>query len=450
MAEVAQVMSSGGNVGTGAQANGKAESVWASHAVAAPVLPRLAKAIQADIVILGAGYTGLNAAWEFAQKGVDCVVLEAGDAGWGASGRNGGMAVLRYKKSWSALATAYGNERAQGLYGLVHEAVDILEQNVSELCIDCSFSRSGHLTAATSANAANALTDDIAWLSRAVGDDVPTFVSKEEMLEFTGSAIYSGGYFDPRSAGIHPLNYSRGFAAALIARGVEIYGQSPATAISVDPTGGRVHVETPSGRVSAKKVLICTSGYTDEFNLGNDLHRRVLPITVAVITTDPLPSGLAQPVLPQGHLVTDTRNLVNYYRRAPNGGLLFGGRGSFSGKDSPKYFDLLRSQMAETFPQLKGIGVQFTWTGRIAVTLDHFPHIGALGDSVFFALGYGGRGVALSNLLGKHLARMALGEKTSMSVMAENSFAPVPFRSLHLPAKHVAALYYRMRDKLGV
>lgn len=435
---------------TGAQAIGKAGSVWEADAIAAPALPRLVKDTQTDIVILGAGYTGLNAAWELAQRGVACVVLEAEDAGWGASGRNGGMAVLRYKKSWSALSAAYSDARAQALYGLVHEAVEILERNVSELGIDCSFSRSGHLTAATSANAANTLKGDLAWLSRAVGDNVPSFVSKEDMLELTGSTIYSGGYFDPRSAGIHPLNYSRGFASALIERGVEIYGQSPAVSISADQAGGRIHVETPSGRVSAKKVLICTSGYTDEFNLGNDLHRRVLPITVAVITTDPLPTGLDRPVLPQGHLVTDTRNLVNYYRRAPNGGLLFGGRGSFSGKESPKYFDLLRTQLAETFPQLSGIGVQFTWTGRIAVTLDNFPHLGALGNGVFFALGYGGRGVALSNLLGRHLARMALGEKTEMSVMAENSFAPVPFRSLHLPAKHVAAIYYRMRDKLGI
>ncbi|WP_149301182.1 NAD(P)/FAD-dependent oxidoreductase [Aureimonas fodinaquatilis] len=424
------------------------QSVWTATGTEVPALPTLQRRVQTDAVIIGAGFTGLNAAWELSQRGVSCVVLEASDLGWGASGRNGGMAVLRYKKPWSTLSSSLGEEKARRLYKLIHEAVDTLEENVQTLQLECGFQRCGHITAATNAKATQTLQKDIEWLSSSVQDNSPRMLSADEMREHTGSSIYTGSYLDKRSAGVHPLDYSRQFGQALLAKGVEIYGGSAATSLTSE--GDWIRVDTPGGSVQARKVLICNNAYPGTLEQSNALIRRVLPMTVAVIATAPLPDDLSPAILPNGELVTDMRNLVNYYRRTPDGGLLFGGRGSFTGTDSPKFFNLLHSQLGETFPQLRDIEIRHHWTGHIAMTLDHFPHMGALGNKVFYALGYGGRGVALSNLLGKHLARLALGEKNEMVTMSDDHFEPIPLRGLHLPIMQTAAFYYRFRDKFGI
>lgn len=424
------------------------ESVWAESAVPAPELPRLCEDISTEVVVIGAGFTGLNAARELTRRGVDCLILEANDAGWGASGRNGGMAVLRYKKFWSALATEYGNDATVAMHRWIHEGLDTLEQNVEELGIDCGFRRCGHITAAHGKRALRALEADCRWLASHAKDSTPRTFGAEDARELMGTDGYSGGYLDPRAAAIHPLNYSRGFAAALQRRGIRIYQASPVTSISAQ--GAYLILRTPGGIVRARKAIACTNAYSGLFDLGTDLSKRMLSISAAVVATEPLSPEAVRPILPMGHIVTDTRQLVNYFRLTPGNRILFGGRGSLFGREEPRYYEELVNGLHRTYPHLREVRISHRWCGRVGVTLDHFPHVGNIGDRLFYAVGCGGRGVVLSNLLGKYVVRRALGAPSALGPMSETKFRAIRFGHLRAPVLQSMAAYYRLRDHFAI
>ena len=420
-------------------------SIWASTALPAPHLPRLKGTIKTDVAIVGGGFTGLAAAHHLHQAGVSCAVIEANDVGWGASGRNGGMAVPRFKKGFAALASQYGDAMALRLHAMIHDALDTLEATVKTYDIECGFVQCGHLTAAHSQAAHAALAADTEWLARNAQDRVPRLLDKGAMAAETGTDVYVGGYLDARGAGIHPLNYARGLGRALAERGVPIFVGSPVLRIDDDQAA----IETDQGRVEARHVILATNAYSDLTPSSRALHRRVVPVTTSVIATAPLTPNLAQEVLPTRRLVSDTKHLMNYFRIVADNRILFGGRGSINGRHSDAVFAGLRAALTRTYPDVALTEITHVWSGKVAVTLDDFPHLGKLSERVFYAAGYGGRGVALTNLLGKYLAHMITGRPVDAGPISQNRFAPIPFHGLRIPIMQIVAAYYQVRDKLA-
>ncbi len=420
-------------------------SFWAATARPAPQLPALDGDRQTDVVIVGGGYTGLAAARELAARGVDCLLLEAADIGWGASGRNGGFAVPRYKLGFAALAAAWGNETTRRLHAMVLEAIDTLEETVAEHRIDCGFARAGHLTAAHSEAALAALAADAEWLAREAGDRSPRLLDRRAAAEEIGSTLYCGGYLDPRGAMIHPLDYARGLAAGLARRGVPIFVGSPATALAEESAA--VVVTTPGGRVRARGRRLAGNAYTPPGIAGLP-HRRVVPVSTSVVATRPLSPNLLGSVMAGNRAVSDTKHIMHYFRRLPGDRLLFGGRGDITGRrDDPAIYRGLERSLGRLFPALDGIGIEHRWSGFVAVTLDGFPHVGRLGERIVYAMGYGGRGVALTNLLGKYAARLALGETVEAGPMGGAGFRRVPFHRLRIPGMKLAAAWYGWQDR---
>ena len=420
-------------------------SMWRATAAEPSAFPALTGDRVAEIVIVGGGFTGLTAARYLTAAGIDCVVIEAHNIGWGASGRTGGFVVPRFKKGFAALARQYGTAEAQRLHAMVHEAVDSLEQTVEELAIDCGFTRCGHLTAAHSQTALAALADDVEWLASAAGDRTPRLLDADTVQQEIGGGRYVGGYLDPRGGAIHPLAYARGLAAALADRGVPIFVDSPATRI--DNNDDAVIVKTSSGTVRARQAIIATNAHTTPGLGAGDLHRRVVPVASSIVATAPLSKNLAATVMPAGRPVSDTRHLMHYFRKTPDDRILFGGRGDITGRrDDPAVTRHLEDALAQMFPQIGDVEIAHRWSGFVAVTRDAFPHIGRLSDRVLFALGYGGRGVALTNLMGKYLARMAAGETVDAGPMSKARFKAYPFHDLRVPAMRLASSYYRVRD----
>jgi gamma-glutamylputrescine oxidase len=421
-------------------------SYWVETGHPAPRLPALDGDLQADVAVIGGGFTGLSAAYHLAQAGVQPVVIEAEDIGWGASGRNGGMLPPRYKKGFAAIAKAYGNDATRRLHAIIHEALDTVEAIVADCAIDCGFKRTGQITAAHSGAHLEALEADRAWMEREAGDDTARILSRSEMIDEVGADIHVGGWLDPRGAAIHPLNYVRGLATALQGRGVPIFVGSPVRRLTEEPEG--VRLELAEGTVSAPQAVIATNAYTDATGFApGGLQRRIVPVTTSVICTKPLGANLAATVLPGRRMVADTKHIMNWYRMMPDNRVIFGGRGDITGRsDDPGVYAKLERQLAGTFPALADIGIGHRWSGKIAVTLDDFPHIGRLSPRVAYAMGYGGRGVALSNLLGKYLARLVQGQALEAGPMSANPFNPIPFHALRVPGMQIVAAWYQYLD----
>jgi gamma-glutamylputrescine oxidase len=283
------------------------------------------------------------------------------------------------------------------------------------------------------------------WLS-SIGDRVPRMLSPAETQALTGTDAYLGAYLDTRAGGIHPLNYVRGLAAGVARRGVPIFVGTRVENLRED--SGGVVLETARGVVRAKQVLAATNAYTDMVAFGTDLGSRIVPVSTSIVTTEPLPEAALAAVLPQRHVVSDTRHLLNYFRIAPGNRVLYGGRGSLTGQESPEVYAGLERKLVETFPALQGAGIDHRWSGKVAVTLDDFPHVGRLSPRVAYAMGYGGRGVVLTNLLGKALAELALGESPDLGPMGAAGFARIPLQAVRVPAMKAVAGYYGLLDRL--
>src|SRR5690606_6767065 len=185
-------------------------SFWAATANPHPALPRLDADLETDVAIVGGGFTGLTTARYLARSGIACAVLAAHDAGWGASGRNGGMAVLRFKSGWAALAREFGTATAQQMFRGLHDAIDSLEATIADCGIECGFGRYGHVTAAHGPKPLAALEDDVRWLEREMGYEGAALLSRAETQRLTGTDEYVGAFLERRSGALHPLNYARG------------------------------------------------------------------------------------------------------------------------------------------------------------------------------------------------------------------------------------------------
>lgn len=410
----------------------------------APFAP-LARDAASPVMIVGGGFTGLSAARDLWRRGIECVVLEAQDIGWGASGRTGGFAVPRFKMDFSALARARGDDVALHLFRLAVEAVDSVAETVEAFGIECGFQRDGHLTPAPTVKTLDGLRDDQRWLRDKAGDSAVRILDAEETAAALGTGVYRGAYLDPRGACLHPYDYTRGLARALAERGVAIHVRTPVSALARD--GGEWLAQTPGGTVRARHVVLAGNAYSTGLIAGSTLHRRIVPVSSSVIATRPLSDAERRVTLPIGLPVTDARRLVRYFRILPTGQLLFGGRADITGRrDDPAAYRPLERQLAQTFPHLDGIEIHERWSGKVAVTLDSFPHIGSLAEDVHYAIGYNGRGVALSSLMGRRLAGRIAGERTDMGPMEDAGFAPVPFHAWRRTGMRVMARYYQVRD----
>ena len=425
-------------------------SYWVSTGHPAPEFAALAGDIETDVVIVGGGYTGLSSAYHLHKAGIACVVVEAQDVGWGASGRNGGMLPPRYKKGFATIAKKYGNEVTRHLHRLIHEAIDTVEGIVEDCAIDCGFHRTGQFTAAHSREHLRGLEADRDWMAAEAGDRSARILDRRETMDEVGGGAHVGGWLDPRGAGIHPLNYTRGLAKALAARGVPIYVRSPVVRLTDDASG--VRIETAQGSVRAKQAIVGTNAYTDMTGfVPGQLDRRIVAVNTSVIATKPLSANVAATVVPGRRMIADTKHIMNWYRVTPDNCVIFGGRGDITGRsDDPSVYAMLERQLVETFPQVDGAAIGHRWSGKVAVTLDDFPHIGRVSPRVAFAMGYGGRGVALSNLLGKLLARLAQNEPVNAGPMSDSRFAPIPFHAFRIPGMQIVASWYRYLDAKAI
>ncbi|HVS56914.1 MAG TPA: FAD-binding oxidoreductase [Casimicrobiaceae bacterium] len=419
-------------------------SLWVTTARAAPATPPLDRSRRADVAIVGAGYSGLAAALQLAEAGVSVIVLEAGEPGWGASGRNGGQVIPGLKPDPDEVVAMFGPEAGERLVRVAGNAPDTLFALIECHGIDCDARRCGWIQPAFAAADIGVITRRAEqWQRRGAPVAV---LDRDTVSELVGSPIYHGGWIDHRAGSVQPLSYSRGLARAVQKAGALVCGGSRVTALKRD--GGRWKVTTGHGpTVSAEHVLLATNGYTDA--LWPRLRQTVIAANSFQVATARLSDGLRRTVLPEGHVASDTRKLLLYYRCDHHGRLIMGGRGPFREPAGPRDYRHLEMVIGLLFPQLKGTRCEFYWAGRVALTRDHVPHVHQPAPGLTVFLGYNGRGVAMATTLGILVAKNLIAPANNALPFPITGIRPIPLHSLHRIYATSILQMYRFRDYLA-
>ncbi|MGD8417249.1 MAG: FAD-binding oxidoreductase [Pseudomonadales bacterium] len=420
------------------------EDSWYHHtARELTAYPALTERLHADVCVIGAGYTGISAAMELAERGFSVVVLEAHRVGAGASGRNGGVLGMGQRKDQDELEKWLGDELAGRLWQLACEANALVRERVNRFEIHCDLT-DGELHAAHRERHARALWDYAEHLEKRYGYTDHRPVSAEEMRDMLGTDRFFGGYLDHRAGHLHPLNLALGQARAAAGLGVRIFESSRALGCSEE--GGRVVVNTVEGEVSAEWLVLACNGYLGD--LGRAFERYQMPINNFMLATEPLGEARARRINRDNVAVVDTRFVVNYFHNSPDHRLLFGGGENYSSRYPRDIKGFVRQHMLEVYPDLEDVAIEFGWGGTLAITLRRMPHFGRATPKVYYAQGYSGHGVAMANLGGKLVAEAIAGQAERFDLFAGLKHVPFPGgRLLRWPALVAGMLYYSMLDR---
>ena len=255
-----------------------------------------------------------------------------------------------------------------------------------------------------------------------------------------------GGIVDLRGGNIHPLNYALGLADSAIAAGAKICGQTKVEAVAA---GGSLHtIISAHGRVRARKVLVCTNGYTGDLIPG--LRQSVVPIRSVQVATAPLSNNLRASILPGLHAPSDTRRLLSYFRTDAAGRFIMGARGAYTPGATKARLAQARAVAADLFPQLADVTWQYEWGGYIAATADHYPHLHDMGNGIAAGLGCNGRGVAMATAMGKVLGDWASGVPNSDLDFPVSNLRKIPFHRLHRLVVEATVARYNFMDRVGL
>ena len=407
-----------------------------------PEYPALDGDRQADVVIIGGGFTGLSAAVHLAKSGTSVVLIEAYRFGDGASGRNGGQMGTGQRAWAEELEGQYGFTRAKALFDLAEEAKAHLFEFSAANGIEIDYV-AGQLSVAHKPR----YVDDYKAHAEIMASrfDYPhvQFMDAKETAERLGSSHYYGGTRDAGTGHIHPLKLVIGTARVAAAAGAQIFEKTPATGITSQ--GGKVRVTTPRGTITAQKCLIATNAYGGKLEPVSASH--IMPIGSFIGATVPL--GADSKVIPGGESVDDSRFVVRYFRKSTDGRLLFGGREIYAVNDPKDIHIHIRKQITEIYPALKDVEITHGWGGYVGITVPRKPFVREVMPNVISVGGYSGHGVMLSNFFGKLYAETVTGNRDRLKLIEDLKIPPFPGgRRFRAPLLFLALNWFALRDRI--
>ncbi|MDI1345479.1 MAG: FAD-binding oxidoreductase [Pseudolabrys sp.] len=418
-------------------------SLWEKTAPPDPSDPPLVGEHKADVCVVGAGFTGLSAALHLAEAGISVIALDVECAGFGASGRNGGQVLPGFKWYPDELVGRYGASRGERMAAFGAAAPALVYDLIARHGIACGLRNCGWLNAAVDDAALAVQTSRAEQLARR-GAKVRV-VDRAEARELLGTGRYCGAMLDERAGALNPLAYARGLATAAQRHGARVHRGSAATNLA--RINGRWRVATVGGAVSADTVLLCTNGYTG--GLWPGLAQEFIPINSLQVATRPLPDKVRATILPRGHVVSDTQRILLYFRLDDEGRLIMGGRGSLGETSRDSLFRFVEDAACRLFPQIGRPEWQFRWSGKVALTADHMPHVHELAPGLRSCGGYNGRGVAMASAMGRELTEWVRTGNAETMALPPSPLQPLPFHGMRRPVLEVITAYLRLRDRLS-
>jgi len=403
---------------------------------------------RAEVLVVGGGYAGLSAALTLRRLGRAVTVLDAERIGWGASSRNGGMVSGGLKVARSGLEQQHGPAQARAIVDAAAASFPFIEETIAREGIDCDYVRCGRYLAAWSPGHYNAMAARCDYLAEVTG--LPArMLPKARQREALGSDHYHGGMLADATGSLHPGKYARGLAAAAEGAGARLVDGVRVRGIRAEGSGFRV--QTDRGEVLADAVLVTTNGYSHD-RRGTALPwlaRRLVPLNSYIIATEELGEAKIDALFPGRRMISDSKRVLNYFRPSPDGKrILWGGRASFRAATAEDTAPALHGYLTACFPELQAVKITHAWTGYVAFTFDHLPHIGVQ-DGIHFAAGCQGSGVAMATWLGHNLALKAAGAANRPFALDGLAFPTRPFYSGNpnwfLP---LIGGWYRLRDRI--
>lgn len=408
--------------------------------------PTLQEDLQADVLVVGGGFAGLSAALDMAQRGLSVVLLEADRIGSGASGRNGGQAIVGYASGQEPFEQQLGAADARRAWDLSVEAVELIERRIGAHGIDCDWRR-GYVYVADRPAKLRALREEANAL-QAHGIDCE-WAEGEAVRRFIDSPRYVAVAREQRSGHLHPLKYALGLARAAQVAGVRIFERSPVTHLQ---RGDTLVARTAGGQVRARFGVLAGNCMLPEFGpaVAPEIAPRIMPVGTYIIGTAPLEPALCERLIPGCAAVCDNNFVLDYFRFSADHRMLFGGRVSYTTMTPPRLKEVMTARMVQVFPQLQGVPVEYVWGGFVDISMNRAPDFGRLGDNLYYLQGFSGHGVALTGLAGQLVAEAVAGQAGRFDLFARlrhQAFPGGPW--LRTPSLALGMLWYRVRDLTG-
>lgn len=399
-----------------------------------------------DVAVIGGGFTGVNTALELAERGYSVGLVEANKVGWGASGRNGGQvtgSLSGQDAMLKQLRGALGDDAEDFVWNLRWRGHRIIRERVDRYGIPCDL-KYGHLQAAWQPSHIDELKRDYeASQGHAIAQHLE-WLDAEATAAVIGTRQYHSAIRNNYNMHLHPLNLCLGEARAAASLGVQMFEHSPVRNIT---HGNKPCVETDKGRLIANAVVLAGNAY-------HRLERRTLsgklfPASLGIVTTAPLSLEQRKTINPDDLAVYDTRFVLDYYRLTADGRLLFGGGANYSGKATADVGSELRPRLEHTFPQLKGVRLDYQWQGMAGIVINRIPQLGQLSPGVFYAQGYSGHGIATSHIVSEIMANAVSGQLEEFDLFAGMRHWRLPLGDQLGNALLSAGMwYYQLREKL--
>jgi glycine/D-amino acid oxidase-like deaminating enzyme len=421
------------------------DSLWAAATPSGPDLPELTDTAEADVVIIGAGFTGLSSALSLREAGVNVAVIEAMEPGWGASGRNNGQVIPTLSRPDPDDIIARHRAAGERFVALLRDSASNLFNVIRRYQIQAEQEQAGWVQPVHSPGRIKIAERRVRQWSK-FGAPVE-MLSRDETRAMLGSDAWFGGFWNRSGGHINPLALSRGLARVVLQRGGRIYARSPA--ISFERQNARWVVKTAQGQISARALIVATNAYTGEFSksLAPDLAHEVMPVLSWQMATQPLSESARQTIIPGRQAMSDTHGELYFARYDARNRLVTGGAVIGPGNKPERLKVHVAERLQRLWPQIGPVEFDYIWNGYVGMTTDFLPRIHRLGPDAYGWTGCNGRAVALSISIGDELSKAAQGHPGEDLALPFTDPAPIVAHGLLRRLAPLMLMVYRRRDK---